>query len=230
VKEDYRNDNDNKNNNNNYINGATLLLRIGGSMSIKSSKRTNFISNEVKYVVIAVVVIAIIWLGLRFFLQVNSPFYVVSSESMVPTLQVGDLVVLKNGPSGFSFNDLQAGDIIVFHTEDGGGRTIVHRIAEIYHGDNATKEGAQADERLVKTKGDNNPVSYEGLDYPIRETDYDGKVILIIPKVGLVTIPPYNYIIAGIAVGLVSVSGILSYISFQKKESKNNNNSSKARQ
>jgi signal peptidase I len=124
---------------------------------------------------------------------------------------VGDLVVLRNGVDGsaFSFSDLQFGDIIVFHSEDGGGRTIVHRIAEIYQDD-------ESRERLVKTKGDNNPVSYEVLDYPIREADYYGKVISVIPKVGLVTMPPYNYIIAGIAAGLVSLTGILGYIISQR--------------
>jgi signal peptidase I len=82
----------------------------------------------------------------------------------MPTLMVGDIVVLRNGAdgSGFSFSDLKIGDIIVFHSEDGGGRTIVHRIVEIYQDD----EGG---EMLVKTKGDNNAVSYEGLDYPIRK-------------------------------------------------------------
>jgi signal peptidase I len=192
----------------------------------KSSKRGNFLPNEVKYVIIGVAAVATFWFGLTIVLQVNNPFYVVSSESMVPTLMVGDLVVLRNGADGggFSFSDLQVGDIIVFHTEDGGGRTIVHRIVEIYQAENnnnvdsdrGTKEG----DRLVKTKGDNNPVSYEVLDYPISEADYYGKVISIIPKVGLVTIPPYNYVIAGVAAGLLSVTGILGYVVYQKNSKK----------
>ena len=45
----------------------------------------------------------------------------------------------------------------------------------------------QTGERLVKTKGDNNPESYEGFDYPIRENDYYGKVVGVIPKVGLIS-------------------------------------------
>jgi signal peptidase I len=129
---------------------------------------------------------------------------------------VGDLVILRNGAdgTGFSFSDLQDGDIIVFYTEDGGGRTIMHRIVEIYQ----DYEGKE--ERLVKTKGDNNPISYEVLDYPISEADYHGKVISIIPKVGLVTMPPYNYIIAGVAVVLVSVTGILAYSIYQRNSGK----------
>ena len=115
------------------------------------------------------------WLGLRTFLAVDSPFYVVSSESMVPNLEKGDGVIIRNG-DGYSFGDLQTGDIIVFHTEDGGGRVIIHRIVEVYSDD--------SDYRLVKTKGDANPQSYEGMDYPITEEDYYGKVILTIPKIG----------------------------------------------
>jgi signal peptidase len=184
----------------------------------KSSKRTSFIPNEVKYVIIAVAAIAIIWFSLRFVLQVNNPFYVVSSESMVPTLMVGDIVVLRNGPSngGFSFSDLQVRDIIVFHTEDGGGRTIVHRIVEIY-------SDAKNGERLVKTKGDNNPISYENFDYPIRQQDYHGKVIFVIPKVGLVfkalSTPPVSYIVILAAAAIVAVPMIL--LQYYRKDRKN---------
>jgi signal peptidase I len=182
-----------------------------------STRRTKLIPNEVKYVIIGIAAIAIFWFGIKAILQVNNPFYVVSSESMVPSLMIGDLVVLRNGidGSGFSFYDLQVGDIIVFHSEDEGGRTIVHRVVEIYREDDA-----EAQDRLVKTKGDNNPVSYEVLDYPIREADYYGKVVSNIPKVGLVTMPPYNYVIVGIAVGLVSVTGIIAYISSRKENKK----------
>jgi signal peptidase len=208
---------DNKKKNNNNEGDKTNKSKNEKQDKLKkfSTRRTKLIPNEAKYVIIGVAAVAIFWFGLKAVLQVNNPFYVVSSESMVPTLMIGDLVILRNGEdgSGFSFSDLQVGDIIVFHSEDGGGRTIVHRIVEIYQ-DNEGKE------RLVKTKGDNNPVSYEVLDYPIREADYYGKVISVIPKVGLVTMPPYNYIIAVIAAGLVSVTGIIAYISSRKENKK----------
>lgn len=115
------------------------------------------------------------WFAIKSYLSVENPFYVVSSESMVPSLQRGDGVIIRNG-DGFSFGDLQTGDIIVFHTNDGGGRVIIHRIADVYFDKNNHK--------VVKTKGDANPQSYEGLDYPIVESDYYGKVIFTIPKIG----------------------------------------------
>jgi signal peptidase len=129
---------------------------------------------------IGIVALLVFWFGLRTALAVDNPFYVVPSESMVPTLNVGDVVVIRNGPD-FTFDDVKVGDIIVFHTDDGGGRTIVHRVVEIYYYD------LQNGDRLLKTKGDNNPQSYEGFDYPIEKKDYYGKVISIIPKIGLLS-------------------------------------------
>jgi signal peptidase I len=111
---------------------------------------------------------------------VENPFYVISSESMMSTLMVGDVVVLRNRPGSFSFSDLHVKDMIVFHTEDGGGRTIVHRAVEIYQGDNNGNG-----DRLVKTKDDAHPISYEVLDYPVRKHDYNGKVIFVISQLVL---------------------------------------------
>jgi signal peptidase len=125
------------------------------------------------------VALFVFWLSLRAYLAVDNPFYVVPSESMVPTLNVGDVVLIRNG-AGYLFDDLEVGDIIVFHTNDGGGRIIVHRIVEIY-------SDGQTGERLIKTKGDNNPQSYENFDYPIKRQNYYGKVISVIPKIGVLS-------------------------------------------
>ena len=140
---------------------------------------TLLLAHKRTIVIAAMVIVALIaiWFSLRAILGVDSPFYVVSSESMQPSLEVGDVAVISNGP-GFSFEDARIGDIIVFHTDDAGGRVIIHRIIELY-------KDSQTGERLIKTKGDNNPESYEGFDYPIREQDYFGKVVTIIPKIGM---------------------------------------------
>ena len=121
------------------------------------------------------------WLGLRTFLEVDNPFYIVSSGSMVPNLMVGDGVIIQKS-YGHSFGDVAIGDIIVFRAIDDKGmdHTIIHRIVEIYFSD----EEEENVDRILKTKGDANPQSYEGMDYPIFEEDYYGKVILAIPKIG----------------------------------------------
>ena len=130
-------------------------------------------------VALVVASLMLTWLAMRTALNVENPLYAVYSESMVPALEVGDVSIIRNGP-GYSFHDLKTGDIIIFHTDDAGGRVIIHRIVEIY-------SDTQTGERLVKTKGDNNPQSYEGLDYPIREKDYYGKVVGVIPKIAILS-------------------------------------------
>ncbi len=125
----------------------------------------------------------------------SNPFYVVSSGSMVPKLQINDVLVVRDGGS---WDDLKVGDIIVFHKPQGEDRVIVHRIAEI----DVDSDG----ERVIRTKGDANPASIPGTDFPIREDDYIGKVIYVIPGVGVITkviSPPVNYIIIAIILAIL---------------------------
>jgi signal peptidase I len=152
------------------------------------------VPGAVKDIAIVVIGVAIVWLGLRFAFGTNNPFYVVSSGSMIPTLNINDVLIVKDGAVGNgstnSFNSLKVGDIIVFHRPAGQDRVIVHRVAEIYN----NFEG----ERIIRTKGDANPSSIPGVDYPIRAQQYIGKVAYVIPGVGLITkiiSPPVNYVI-----------------------------------
>jgi signal peptidase I len=152
------------------------------------------VPSAVKDIAIVVIGVAIVWLGLRFAFGTNNPFYVVSSGSMVPTLNINDVLIVKDGGGGNgsadSFNSLKVGDIIVFHRPTGQDRVIVHRVAEIYN----NFEG----ERIIRTKGDANPSSIPGVDYPIRSQQYIGKVAYVIPGIGLLTkiiSPPVNYVI-----------------------------------
>ncbi len=141
-------------------------------------------------IIIVVAGVAIVWLGLRLAFDTNNPFYVVSSGSMIPTLQINDVLVVRDGGS---WNSLKVGDIIVFDRPDGEDRVIVHRVAEI----NVSPDG----ERVLRTKGDNNPASIPGTDYPIHKPNYIGKVVYVLPGAGLITkviSPPVNYIIIAI--------------------------------
>jgi signal peptidase len=149
----------------------------------------------VKDIVIVVVGVAIVWLGLHFAFGTNNPFYVVSSGSMEPALNVNDVLIVRDGGS---FGDLKIGDIIVFNKPDGGDRVIVHRIVEIIPG-----EGG---DRIIRTKGDANPSSIPGTDSPITKADYIGKVIYVMPGIGLITkviSPPVNYIIIAIILAIL---------------------------
>jgi signal peptidase I len=175
---------------------------------VASTEEKRFrIPNEIKYVIIAVIGIAIFWVGIRLVFGVNNPFYVVASESMVPRLKVGDLLLVQHGsisspPSSYyyssSFNNLKVGDIIVFRSpgvreDTGQPEVIVHRVAKIY----TTYQG----ERIIRTKGDANSNSIYLIDYPITSNSYIGKVVLVIPGVGLAAraiSPPVNYILIAV--------------------------------
>jgi signal peptidase len=171
------------------------------------------LSQSNKHILSSVVVSALIIFGIFVTIRIITgefnPFYVVVSGSMIPTLQIGDVVVVQNSGHGFggsgnsAFDQLSKGDIIVFRApddidEDGKPRTIVHRIVLVGF-------NSRTNEKIVVTKGDNNPESYLGLDFPIKEGNYVGKVILIIPKIGLLIQfikPPINYFITGGAIAL----------------------------
>lgn len=147
----------------------------------------------VKDIIIVGVGVAIIWISLTILFGTTNPFYVVSSGSMVPVLEVYDVLVVQgNHP----FEDIKIGDIIVFNRPSGHDRVIVHRVAAIIDDDPFT----------IRTKGDANPSSIPGTDFPITEEEYIGIVEYVIPQVGFVTqvlTPPINYIIIAIIIGVM---------------------------
>ena len=111
-------------------------------------------------------------------------FYVVVSESMIPTLRTGDAILISSDDATCSsFDCLKVGDIIVFEPnsrpkDSQPGEIIVHRVQAI---------GLDADnQRILRTKGDANPNSIETIDYPITENQYVGKVIYVIPYLGVI--------------------------------------------
>ncbi|MFZ0515076.1 MAG: signal peptidase I [Candidatus Nitrosopolaris sp.] len=151
------------------------------------------IRKEIKYAIIIAAGIAIMFLGIRFVFGVSNPFYVVASGSMIPNLNINDFVIVSHN---VPFDSLKVGDIIVFKTygtnDSGQHEIIVHRVAEIvkYNG-----------QRIIRTKGDANPGSIPTLDYPIFQQNYIGKVVYVIPQLGVITDalrPPTNYILIGL--------------------------------
>jgi signal peptidase len=162
------------------------------------NKKESKLPSAIKDIAIVVIGVAIVWLAVRFVFDTASPFYIVSSGSMIPVLNVNDVLIVRDG---HSFDNLKVGDIIVFHRPEGGDRVIVHRIAEIFVGSNG--------EKIIRTKGDANAGSIPGTDYPIVRDDYIGKVIYVIPQAGVITkaiSPPVNYIIIAIIIGILVIS------------------------
>ena len=163
---------------------------------------SNSTKNLVKDVIIVIVAIAVIWIGLQVVFGTANPFYVVSSGSMIPTLEIYDVIVVEGNTS---FEDVKKGDIIVFYSpakyDLGEERVIVHRVESII----------SEDPKTIQTRGDANPRSMKNVDYPITEKIYLGKVEYIIPQVGYITQvlqPPINYIIIAIIIGAMIVKQI----------------------
>ena len=95
--------------------------------------------------------------------------YVIISGSMMPKLQIGDIVIVKEADS----SNLKQGDIISFRE---GQNIITHRIIE------AQNDNGQI---LYKTKGDNNNSEDEQM---VSLALIEGKVIKRIPYVGKIAL------------------------------------------
>jgi len=149
----------------------------------------------VKDIVIVAVGVLVIWIGLQVAFGTQNPFYVVASGSMIPVLEVYDVLIVQGHEP---FEDIEVGDIIVFNRPSDHDRVIVHRVASIM----------EEDPKTIRTKGDANPSSIAGTDFPITEEEYIGKVAHTLPQVGYITQllkPPINYVIIAIVVGIMIV-------------------------
>ena len=133
--------------------------------------------NEYFKTVLALVLIVLVVLGffqgLKWVLRTDYPVLAVVSTSMLPTLNVGDLLIVQ----GTAAKDINAnygtGDIVIYEPNpitDPDFR-VVHR---------AVKKELRADGYWITDQGDNNPPG--GMTF--NEKQLIGKVILRIPYVG----------------------------------------------
>jgi signal peptidase len=153
---------------------------------------------------IYVLLIVAIVVGAQFVLSSafgSSPFYVVVSGSMRPTLEVGDIVVVQNVP----FNNIHLNDVIIYAAPlpAGGCRdlVVVHRVV-----------GFSSDGGLI-TQGDNrgsNPTPDEPGEWPYVHADcVRGVVVLVVPYIGKISMffpPPTNYILVAIILVFIFLS------------------------
>jgi signal peptidase I len=156
-------------------------------------------SKAVAQVIVVLVVVA----GAAFLINSNvagiQVYNVYPTISMLPTLEVGDLVVVHS----VTFNTIQVNDVIVFSRPDSSGvctsasEVIVHRVVGI------TQQGliTQGDDRAT------NPVPDEpGSWPPVPASCVKGIVVVSLPYLGRVTEafpPPYNYVLVAAILALV---------------------------
>lgn len=126
---------------------------------------------------------AAFWFGLRFALRTGYPLLAVASDSMEPTLNVGDLIIVQGGldPHDIVADWAPNGTIIVFHKPGEWDTLIVHR---------AVQKNQQGDgSYYFKTKGDKSWYSGQGTNtdpWDVKETDIVGRVVGKVPWIGYV--------------------------------------------
>jgi signal peptidase len=135
----------------------------------------------------------------------DSPVMVVPSTSMVPTLNVGDIVFVK----GVDPNTITVGTIIIFRSPM-DSIDIIHRVIGI------TKQG---DELYFETKGDHNPVA-DPWRPGVPAENVKGVLVGKIPYIGYVTLAlsgPVGYVVIAFLIFLMIV---FEYYDSRKKPSR----------
>lgn len=156
---------------------------------IDSIKKRKEINNRIKktvFIFIIILLYNIVLLYMSYIDKFDTPSfyiykaYIISTESMQPTLKKGDVIVIKKVDK----KDLKIDDIITFKVK---GEIITHRIVEIDEV-NGT----------YKTKGDNNNIID---DVNLLFEDIEGKEIIKIPHLG--------NIVSGLKNGIIIILTIL---------------------
>ncbi|RLI21425.1 signal peptidase I, partial [Candidatus Bathyarchaeota archaeon] len=127
-------------------------------------------------ILVIIIVFLIFWFGSIAYFNTENPYLVVSSGSMRPTLEVGDLIIVKRvAPSEINAN-YSNGDVIVFKSPINPQKLIVHR---------AIKKEVKNGMYWFTTHGDNNRPS---LTENFSEEYYVGKVIARVPFIGHISL------------------------------------------
>ena len=147
----------------------------------REKSRRREIIEYIALIVTAIMVTQGIQFGAKIILHVDTPFVVVASGSMEPTLNVGDLLIVK----GTDPNELHVGEIVIFKPPEPYWRGIpwVHRIIDIE---------ANGDDIKIKTKGDANAFPDP---FWLKSENIIGAITMKIPYVGLLSLTMKNWII-----------------------------------
>ena len=130
--------------------------------------------------IVALALVSLTLMPSFMYAQTSAPInstYILIGNSMYTNIRSNDGVVVD---THFPFNNLSVGDIIVFNSYDTTNRgqhvVIIHRVIQIIN----DRQG----DRIIGTKGDANPDSIPGIDYPVFQQNYIGKVVSVIPQLG----------------------------------------------
>jgi len=154
------------------------------------SKLSKVLKNSyVKLAILSIIFLGSVfafWFGVRVALRTEYPLLVVASTSMVPTLDVSDIIIVQ----GTNALEIKAapelgGDIIVFHKPYDWDTRIVHRAINMVSHDGVWYFQTRGDNRLTNSEADywSGPpgTTWEGM---VSEKLLVGKVIGVIPIIG----------------------------------------------
>ena len=169
----------------------------------------NFIRrNEVAKTALIIVLLICIsygsWSALKFALHTEYPVLVVVSGSMVPTLEIGDLIVVR----GVDSREITVGTIIVFHSPRDYETLIVHRVYGLEQ---------KGDEVYFRTKGDYNP---RPDDWIVPANYVVGMFIARIPYVGVIVLRLREPLGMSVIVILILILIIYMFIEAGSKQRK----------
>lgn len=149
---------------------------------------------------------------LKLGLNSESPVMVVSSGSMIPTLNVGDIILVR----GVDPNTIAAGTIVVFHSPRDYNMPIVHRVTSVI---------VDGEQLYFRTKGDNNPVADNWTPLPGVPSShligiYTGKI----PLIGLVSLRLRGPLGTSLIVLLIVLIVAIEYNDSRKKSAPSTDN------
>ena len=140
----------------------------------------------------------------RIVMNTESPVMVVPSTSMVPTLNVGDIVFVK----GVDPNTIAVGTIIIFRSP-GGSIDIIHRVIGIVK---------ERDTLYFQTKGDHNAAP-DPWSPGVPEQNVKGVLVGKIPYIGYVTLALQGTLGIILIAMLIFLMIVFEYYDSRKKAS-----------
>jgi len=154
------------------------------------------------YIIIPLAV-AVGFLIFPFVIYYQNDIMVVTSDSMIPTLMPHDLIIVQKT----TIEEIKVGDIIAFDTHIPDMGIVAHRTIEKFGGESTVG---------FSTQGDN--VS-EPDTWTIHDEDLIGKIIDVVPTIGVFLIDPVRYSFVAVII-ITSISLLKEYLSEGKIQNK----------
>jgi len=147
--------------------------------------------------------VAVGFLIFPFVAYYGNDIMVIKSDSMVPALMPHDLIIVQST----DIDEIKEGDIITFDSHMQGIGIIAHRAIAVGDDDGQIR---------IDTKGDN---VEEPDPWTVHEEDLRGKVIDVIPTMGIFLIDPVRYTL--VAVIIITAISLLREVTVETKKTSN---------